>query len=110
MDAVIGLAPLPFLNVKPPPRPPAECPGDVAVGHNRVLVHEPARAHVREVGQTRHLDAANGPRRALQVLARRLQPGAPDRALAVLEVELRRVADDRQHRPAHAQHDIADRG
>ena len=81
-------------------RPPAELAGDVAIGHDRVLLHEPAGADVREVRQAGHVDAADGPRRALQMIARRLQPGAPDRAVAVLEFELRRVADDRQHRPA----------
>ena len=110
MDAVIGLAPLPFLNVKPAPVRWANVRATWRLVTIGVLLHEPARADVRETRQARHLDAADRLRRALQKLGRRLQPGPPDRALAVLELELRRVADDRQHRPAHAQHDIADRG
>ena len=59
--------------------------------------------------QARHVDAADRSRGALQMRARCLQPRPPDLALAVGELELRDAADDRQHRPAHAQHDIAKR-
>ena len=70
------------------------------------FVHEPARAHVLEPREAGHVDAADGSRGTLQLIARCLQSRPPDLALAVGELDLRHAADDREHRPADAQHDI----
>ena len=110
IDAPIGLAPLPFLNVKPPRAAPAELPRDVTIRHDRVLVHEPARADVRDVRADRSRRCGRRPARRAAV--DRLDACSRDRQTSLslsLNCSCARAPDDREHRPAHAEHDIAKR-
>jgi hypothetical protein len=86
---------------------PPERAGDMTVGDDEVFVDEPTGADVGVWRHAGHVDASNRLCGPAKPVAGILQPLAPHVALAVAELETRHAADDRQHRPPDAQHDVA---